>query len=239
MAESDDISLSLDVTEEDVEQDVYEQEEHEMSYFDNNDHDYSSAEPTPSTSTGSYGSSSRPTTTDVRVDVSKTQSKIDSFAVKQIDPHHLPKNITACDRAKMYPNQLHESGGKLFCTVCNVVIDHMRVFAVKQHLLTKKHLSRSSDLGGCSGQRNVKCYGDVKQSQSPKSTIPPVPTVTVKSVTTPARKKKHDEYCDEESILTTENKKEPSKVLKQQTIAACKKQTEVAKIRYEVMTTQL
>ena len=66
--------------------------------------------------------------------------------MKKSDPHHFPKNITASDRAKMNPNQLHESGGKLFCTVCYIVLDHLRVFASKQHFLTKKHLSRASGI---------------------------------------------------------------------------------------------
>uniref|UniRef100_A0A667XG38 Uncharacterized protein n=1 Tax=Myripristis murdjan TaxID=586833 RepID=A0A667XG38_9TELE len=37
---------------------------------------------------------------------------------------HLPTKISAKDRANQYPRILHESGGKLFCTPCNLVLEH-------------------------------------------------------------------------------------------------------------------
>jgi len=59
------------------------------------------------------------------------QSNLDRFAVRQTptNPNHLA-NVSAADRAKYKSTKLtkavHESGGKLFCSVCNVVIDHKR-----------------------------------------------------------------------------------------------------------------
>jgi len=137
MAESDDIEVLEEVNNVDY-------VEYEMT-VEFNDHDYcynTQDDPVPGPS--------RPTSTisgpSGAAFGGKTQKKIDTFIVKKSDPHHFAKNITASDRAKMNPNQLHESGGKLFCTVCNIVLDHLRVFAIKQHFLTKKHLSRASGI---------------------------------------------------------------------------------------------
>lgn len=57
---------------------------------------------------------------------------------------HLPTNITAKDRAKQFPNVLHESGGKLFCTVCNIVVEHKRKSSLDRHFSTAKHARRMS-----------------------------------------------------------------------------------------------
>jgi len=50
------------------------------------------------------------------------QSSLDQYAVKTrvSDAQHLPKNISETGRAKQFEN-CHESGGKLFCSLCNVV----------------------------------------------------------------------------------------------------------------------
>uniref|UniRef100_A0A3B3R1R0 U1-type domain-containing protein n=1 Tax=Paramormyrops kingsleyae TaxID=1676925 RepID=A0A3B3R1R0_9TELE len=55
------------------------------------------------------------------------------------DKSHLPSFITAKDRAKQYPSVLHESGGKLFCTPCNKVLDHRRKATINYHLQGHKH----------------------------------------------------------------------------------------------------
>ena len=52
-------------------------------------------------------------------------------------------NITAAERAKQY-KELHEDGGKLFCTGCNRVIDHRRNSTIKDHLSSAMHLKRKS-----------------------------------------------------------------------------------------------
>ncbi|KAI2655833.1 CGG triplet repeat-binding protein 1 [Labeo rohita] len=55
---------------------------------------------------------------------------------------HLPTNITAKDSAKQ--NVLHESGGKLFCTVCNIIVEHKRKSSLDRHFSTAKHARRMS-----------------------------------------------------------------------------------------------
>uniref|UniRef100_A0A9J7XIM7 U1-type domain-containing protein n=1 Tax=Cyprinus carpio carpio TaxID=630221 RepID=A0A9J7XIM7_CYPCA len=58
---------------------------------------------------------------------------------------HLPPHISAKDRAKKYPNMLHESGGKLFCSLCNKILDYKRKSTIDYHLSGSKHL-RQTDL---------------------------------------------------------------------------------------------
>lgn len=147
---------------------------------------------------------------------------MDIFTVKctPSDPHHFPKNITASDRAKMFPNEFHESGGKLFCTLCNVVVDHMRIFVIKQHRLTKRHLNRAS----ASGTSVVKSDG-VSLGVS-HTVIPATPGPTPKTSVV--------QQCAEGSVSSKSSRTGPSKLPKQQTISNFRKQTDAAKTRYEV-----
>ena len=53
---------------------------------------------------------------------------------------HLPVNITAKDRARKYPEgKFHVHDGLLFCSSCNVVVDHLRMFVVGKHLEAVSH----------------------------------------------------------------------------------------------------
>ncbi|ROJ30490.1 CGG triplet repeat-binding protein 1, partial [Anabarilius grahami] len=58
---------------------------------------------------------------------------------------HLPSKITAIDRQKQYPGILHESGGKLFCTACNIVVEHKRKSSIDKHFATAKHNMRCAE----------------------------------------------------------------------------------------------
>uniref|UniRef100_A0A673C850 Uncharacterized protein n=1 Tax=Sphaeramia orbicularis TaxID=375764 RepID=A0A673C850_9TELE len=49
---------------------------------------------------------------------------------------HLPSNITAKVRASQFPDVLPESGGKLFCTHCNFVVEHKRKLSLDRHFST-------------------------------------------------------------------------------------------------------
>ena len=52
-------------------------------------------------------------------------------------------NISCIDRAKQYPRgTLHADGGKLFCTSCNVTIDHTRKGTIDRHLETPSHCAK-------------------------------------------------------------------------------------------------
>ena len=56
----------------------------------------------------------------------------------------LPTKITAKDREKQYPGILHESGGKLFCTACNIVVEYKHKSSVDKHFATAKHNCRTA-----------------------------------------------------------------------------------------------
>lgn len=122
-------------------------DELEFKFSNNDDHDYNMHEPVAGTSgiNGGFGKR-RSTGTGKR----KKQSRLDclTFTVRQsslnVDTKHLPRHISPSDRAKSYPSELCESDGKLFCKVCNVVMDHNRIFCIKQHLITKKHMLRAA-----------------------------------------------------------------------------------------------
>lgn len=53
------------------------------------------------------------------------------------------KNTTADDRAIEFgKNILHADGGKLFCTSCNVSLDHSRRATIQRHLESETHLNK-------------------------------------------------------------------------------------------------
>ena len=45
--------------------------------------------------------------------------------------------ISASFRAQQFVVYFYESGGKLFCKSCNLVIDHHRKFVIKRHIDSK------------------------------------------------------------------------------------------------------
>jgi len=72
---------------------------------------------------------------------------MDKFVVKTPSASSIPKtrshlsvNITANDRAKNYPEgTFHVDDDQLFCSSCNVVVDHLRKFVVDKHLEVASH----------------------------------------------------------------------------------------------------
>ena len=53
---------------------------------------------------------------------------------------HLPVNITASERARQYQRgTFHASENLLFCSMCNVVVDHLRKYVVDRHLQSSSH----------------------------------------------------------------------------------------------------
>uniref|UniRef100_H3AX10 DUF659 domain-containing protein n=1 Tax=Latimeria chalumnae TaxID=7897 RepID=H3AX10_LATCH len=57
-----------------------------------------------------------------------------------MDASKKAKNVSAADRAKQYPpGVLHSDRGKLFCTSCNITVDHYRKSSVDRHLDSSIH----------------------------------------------------------------------------------------------------
>uniref|UniRef100_H3A8Z0 Uncharacterized protein n=1 Tax=Latimeria chalumnae TaxID=7897 RepID=H3A8Z0_LATCH len=57
------------------------------------------------------------------------------------------KNVSAADRAKQYPpGVLHSDGAKLFCTSCNITVDHYRKSSVDWHLDSSIHRKRKVEV---------------------------------------------------------------------------------------------
>lgn len=77
---------------------------------------------------------------------------MDKFVVQKLSqvPHpktksHLSVNIDAKQRASKYPSgTFHVDDGLLFCSKCNVVIDHVRKSTVDDHLKSKSHAKANS-----------------------------------------------------------------------------------------------
>lgn len=76
---------------------------------------------------------------------------MDKFVVKtpavsstQKASSHLPPKLTAHDRARKYPDgTFHVDDGLLFCSSCNIVIDHLRKSVVDKHLESATHKQRA------------------------------------------------------------------------------------------------
>uniref|UniRef100_H3AIL8 DUF659 domain-containing protein n=1 Tax=Latimeria chalumnae TaxID=7897 RepID=H3AIL8_LATCH len=56
------------------------------------------------------------------------------------------KNVSASDRVKQYPLGVLSDGGKLFCTYCNVTVDHYRKSSVDRHLDSSTHRKRKVEI---------------------------------------------------------------------------------------------
>ena len=52
--------------------------------------------------------------------------------------------ITVKDREKQYPGILHESRGEIFCTACNIVVEHKRKSSIDKHFATTKQNCRTA-----------------------------------------------------------------------------------------------
>jgi hypothetical protein len=64
----------------------------------------------------------------------------------RVQVSHLPTKITARNREKQYPGILHESKGKLFCTACNILVEHKHESSINKHFASAKHNYRIAEL---------------------------------------------------------------------------------------------
>uniref|UniRef100_H3A9M5 CGG triplet repeat-binding protein 1 n=1 Tax=Latimeria chalumnae TaxID=7897 RepID=H3A9M5_LATCH len=55
-------------------------------------------------------------------------------------------NVSAKNRARSMPQVLHEDDGILFCSICNVSIDHTCKSTIDNHLKSKSHLKRKHEI---------------------------------------------------------------------------------------------
>uniref|UniRef100_H3ADQ9 Uncharacterized protein n=1 Tax=Latimeria chalumnae TaxID=7897 RepID=H3ADQ9_LATCH len=69
---------------------------------------------------------------------------MDKFLTKNKVKDHSKRavNISAKDRAKSMPQVLHEDDGILFCSICNISIDHTCKSTIDNHLRSNSHLKR-------------------------------------------------------------------------------------------------
>ena len=92
----------------------------------------------------------------------ETNALMDKFVVKtaavpwkEKTRSHLPVNLTAKDRAVKYPEgTFHVDDGLLFCSSCNVVIDHLRKCEVDKHLEAASHEQNVEKNQGSKHQTN-------------------------------------------------------------------------------------
>src|SRR5277367_5897219 len=63
------------------------------------------------------------------------------------NPSKKAKYISAKDRVTFYPKgTLHENGGLLFCSACNVSIDYVQKSTIDNHLKCATHLGKKEKL---------------------------------------------------------------------------------------------
>ena len=58
--------------------------------------------------------------------------------------------VSVEERAKQFKEDLYVDGGILFCKYCQHSVDYVHVDTIKDHLLSKKHLSRKEKDDSCS-----------------------------------------------------------------------------------------
>ena len=57
--------------------------------------------------------------------------------------NHTAVNVTPADRVRNYPKgMLHADDGFLFCSTCNIVIDHTRKHKIDKHLESAAHVRK-------------------------------------------------------------------------------------------------
>ena len=71
-------------------------------------------------------------------------SSFNATPVKNKKDPHLSVHITAKDRANQYPGVFHTDNGLLFCSMCNVVLDHVRKNRSLISSLNLPHIKRKT-----------------------------------------------------------------------------------------------
>lgn len=78
---------------------------------------------------------------------------------------HTAMKTTARDRLRSYPKgTLHEDDGLLFCSTCNVVLDHTRKSSIDKHLESATHVQKSRSSETTGKQKTLKTSLECKTS---------------------------------------------------------------------------
>ena len=67
------------------------------------------------------------------------------FALKMDKPKKKPCSITPQERAKQYPGKFHADDNPLFCSTCNVVVDHNRKSVLDNHFSAVSHIKQMNE----------------------------------------------------------------------------------------------
>ena len=52
---------------------------------------------------------------------------------------------TAKDRAREFPGIYYEDDGRLFCSLCNLVVDHTRKSTIERHIKSERHVQKQQE----------------------------------------------------------------------------------------------
>ena len=81
---------------------------------------------------------------------------MEKFLVKPKDTHTAVKT-TARDQLRSYlTGTLHEDDGILFCSTCNVALDHTRKSSIDKHLESATHIQRTKSSETTGKQQTLK-----------------------------------------------------------------------------------
>lgn len=76
---------------------------------------------------------------------------------------HTAVKITASDRVRSYPKgTLHADNGLLFCSTCNIVIDHTRKNKIDKHVEAASHIRKSKSSANIAKQQTLKTAFECK-----------------------------------------------------------------------------
>ena len=64
---------------------------------------------------------------------------MDQFVLK-VKPKKKLASIKPQEQAKQYPGKFHADNNLLFCSTCNVVVDHHRKSVLDKHLSAVSHI---------------------------------------------------------------------------------------------------
>ena len=88
--------------------------------------------------------------------------KMDKFVLK-VKPKKKPCSITPQEQAKQYPEKFHTDNNLLFCSTCNVLVDHHRKSVLDKHLSAVSHIKRMNESSSKRGNnRNWRLHSSAK-----------------------------------------------------------------------------